>query len=186
MPILFVLFVYDALLQSYYCFKNSELMTNRCFFRVLIPAGLMSVAPYFVMIMIWTIVWDYNPPLPMAEIFQLMGVFGFVPALGMEIYARNKKEGDVKRILWFVLQFAYLGPFFFATYFGIENLTVSLPTNLQWIIALVLPGMREMHILIIHKILLKAKPCTPEVLLFGVSIKKYANIYRQKQQYDSW
>ena len=106
----------------------------------------------------------------MAELCQIIGVFGFVPALGMEIYARNKKEGDVRRILWFALQFAYLGPFFFATYLGIETLTFALPTNLQWIIALVLPGMRELHMLISHKILLNARPCTPEILLFGVDM----------------
>ena len=88
----------------------------------------------------------------------------------MEIYARNKKEGDVKRILWFVLQFVYLGPFFLVTYFGIEILTDKLPSELQWIIAIVMPGMRELHVIIIHKILLNARPCSPDILLFGVDM----------------
>ena len=169
-PILFVLLALNALLQCYYCFKSSDFISFRCFFQVWIPAAMMSLVLYFMMLIIWTIVWEYNLPLPHTNKIQLLGVFGFIPALGMEIYKRNKNDGDAIRILWFVLHFAYLGPFLDATYLGIEILTDVLPSDIQWFIALVLPGMREIHVLVTHKILLKAKPYSPELTLFCIDM----------------
>ena len=169
-PILFVLLASNALLQCYYCFKSSDFISLRCFFRVWIPAALVSLVLYSVIFIIWIIIWEYNPPLPHTNKIQLQGIFGFIPALGKVIYEINKNDGDAVRILWFVLHFAYLGPFLDATYLGIEILTDILPSDLQWFIALVLPGMREIHILITHKILLKAKPYSPGLIFFCIDM----------------
>lgn len=169
-PLIFVLFLVDAILQCYYCFKTDYMFSIRSFLRVGIPTGLMAVVPYLILLLIWTMVWNYNPPLPHSEAPQLLGVITFVSGLAMEIYAKNKKEGDVKRILWFVLQFPYLGPGLQITYTGLELLTNALPSQLQWIIAFLLPALREFHIMIVHKILMKARPCSNEIILFGVDM----------------
>ena len=179
MPLLPVLFTFDAILQCYYCFEATHMLSLLSFFRVYIPAALMNVIPYCLSLMIWTLVLGNNPPVPLAQVTAFLGIIGFVTALAVGIRSQNKKLGDGKRLFWFLLTFAYQGPILFATYSGNRILLENLPENFQWILAITLPALREFHIIVLTKMLSKAKPCSQEIILFqmDLALQIFHNFY---------
>ena len=66
-----------------------------------------------------------------------------------------------------------------SSYKGVTIMAEMLPSQCEWIVAIVLPILRELHIWTRDKLANNAKPCNAEILLFGyhLGLKCYHMFY---------
>ena len=160
-----LMFTVDALLQSCYCFKAPYMISLSALFRVYVPTSLLGLFPYCAAVVIWTTLYDYNLPLPLTPVVLNLGVITFAWMLWREISLKNMDAGDRSRIMWFLFCIIY-GALFGTSYQGLHSLKESLPFELEWTVAIILPIVRHLILIVGEKIVLRAKPNDVEVMNF--------------------
>ena len=173
-----LMFTIDAIIQCYYTFKAEYMVSFPSLCRLYIPTALIGVLPYCVSMAIWTAVLGLNPPLPLTPIVLNLGVITFAVKLWIDVSTKNKKFGDRKRIFIFLMSIIYL-TFVYFTYSGISVMKEMLPPTFEWLVSIILPILRECHSFVGGKLLLKSKPCYPDVMLFQLymGIKCFHEFY---------
>ena len=173
-----LMFTIDAIIQCYYTFNAEYMVSFSSMLRLYIPTALLGLIPYCVSIVIWTFVLEFNPPLPITPMVLNLGVITFVSKLYLDVVAKNKEKGDRKRIVIFLMSLVYL-TFVFFTYNGINIMKEMMPPTFEWLVAIVLPIIREIHSFVGSKLLLKSKPLSPDVMLFQLymGIKCFHEFY---------
>ena len=72
---IWILYIFDQIICCYYCFNLEQLISFPTFFRLYIPTTSAPVILYCVLMIIWTLVLGYNPPLPFSQlVFTLFGL----------------------------------------------------------------------------------------------------------------
>ena len=85
--------------------------------------------------------------------------------LWREISLKNMDAGDRSRIMWFLFSVIY-GALFGTSYQGLHSLKESLPFELEWTVAIILPIVRHLILIVGEKIVHRAKPNDVEVMNF--------------------
>ena len=154
-----LMFTIDAILQCYYCFKAEHMISLSTLLRIFIPSALLGLIPYCAAVLIWTTYLGYNLPIPFTAIVVNLGVVTFTIMLWKEISSYNMKSGDRKRIIWFLLSLVFLALVTAPSYAGGMQIMLSeLPSDFQWLMALILPIIRHLNWKGGEKIILRAKP----------------------------
>ena len=162
-----LMFTIDAILQCYYCFKAKYMVSLSTLFRIFIPSALLGLIPYCAAVFIWTTYFGYNLPIPFTAIVLNLGVVTFTIMLWKEISSHNMKSGDRKRIIWFLLSLVYLALVTAPSYVvGMTIMQSELPSELQWIMALILPIIRHLNRIAGETIILRAKPDDVRMMQF--------------------
>ena len=134
-----------TIIDCYYCFRASFMISFPTFFRLYIPSTILSIIPYCVLMPIWIHVLDYNPPLPLTGFLLILTVPAFPASLWFEIASTFKDTKDRKRLLWYISTIGYI-VVIITSYYGITILAEKLPPTFEWIVAIVLPLFRAFHI----------------------------------------
>ena len=162
-----LMFTIDAILQCYYCFKAKYMVSLSTLFRIFIPSALLGLIPYCAAVFIWTTCFGYNLPIPFTAIILNLGVVTFTIMLWKEISSHNMQSGDRSRIIWFLLSLVYLALVTAPSYVvGMQIMISQLPSELQWIMALILPIFRHLNWMGGEMIIFRAKPDDMRMMQF--------------------
>ena len=156
----------NYILLCYYVFNVECMVSFRTFFSIYIPLLMAMVVPYCVGTLIWTITLSYNPPLPMIGRLSLLFSFpAVIASLWIQLSSKFKRSGDAKRIMWVLITIHYYLIVHVTYVIAGAYVVERLPGSLQWIIAIVLPILKEFHLWVWTKMAIKTKPCNLEATL---------------------
>ena len=142
----------NLIMEAFIFMNMRSILSISVYLIVLVELILSFVIPYSICYLIWTAYLGYNHPMP------FIGACGFVSWIA-SLFAfwfifptslRNKKEFQAK-----LRGYIYFSLWFMVIEFQNNGLSIIfevLPTNLQWIMAILIPSFRKMNTWIVTKI----------------------------------
>ena len=149
-PIILIPMLY----QDYsFVFKMPSLITLGATFRLFLALALGFVVPYFLCYLLWTIILDYNHPMPfialcaypMTITYNIVIWFEFPVDLRRDKIFRKRIQAYMLTFIWAMLEHL--------VYAGLAILFVSLSSDMQWILAIIMPILRDLNIRVRRKLL---------------------------------
>ena len=164
-----VLFILDIMLTSYFMFNAEQMISFETFFQLYIPSTLTGILPYCILMTIWTLVFEYNPPMPFAGLLVMIEDTVLCVLVGLKLFAILKSTEETKILLKALLYALYVLVAIYS-YDGVTIMIEVLPSQIQWIVSIVLPMLKGFHTWAAKQLLKKTRPCNLEVSLVNLDL----------------
>ena len=125
-------------------------------------SGLVLVCTTY---LIWTNLLGYNSPMPFLGLLNYpLNVMHYITFWRLFPYElRNKKE--VRKRIWTYMLYRLWFLFYSLEKFGLNVLFNNLPLQIQWIMAIIFPLVRELNLWVLSKLLEKSTDLTTTLIL---------------------
>ena len=146
---------FDTMMACKFYFKVDSMMSLRVHIYLYLIGAVSWIFAWSMTYLVWTVLCGYNHPLPLSlavgYIWFLVQYIALYVLFTREISIRDEFR---KKIRAFNFSRVYM-IFYSCQFDGVTLLFNILPSKIQWILALLLPLLREINIHILCKILLK-------------------------------
>ena len=179
-PYLGVLLTSIMIQDCYFYFKAKSMVSVTSFLRVFMGGSLAGCTSLCLLLSIWTIGFDFNLPVPftgalwwpMSGVFTMFLWFEFPNKLRKNQHCRKKIMSFITvltLIFWTIAQYDFLAFIVISSW----------PSDTQWILAIVLPLLRDINIWVLTNRVSKAMPWNFEAARLGTitTVRSINTIY---------
>ena len=136
-----------------FVFKMPSMITLGATFRLFLATTLGFIAPYVMSYIIWTLILDYNHPMPFNVICGYLSSISFDIMAWFEFPINLRKDKIFRKGLKAYMLLNIWDIFEHLVYAGLAILFVCIPSHLQWILAIIMPILRYLNARVRKKLL---------------------------------